>query len=595
MTDLSYLHNKLNEAQQQALQQLTGVVIINAGPGTGKTKTLTARIAYLIKEQRVPAQAVLALTFTQKAAAEMKERLIQLLNTTKLPLISTFHSFAYNLLQQEKKNLTLITHEERDEVLKEAAASLTKKMTVRDVSLLISRYKSSLEEDKPEPVRVYDSHLSARGLMDFDDMLLFFLNLLKQDSLLREKVQLRYQYIHVDEFQDTNTIQYRILQHIIPPQNNLFVIGDPLQSIYSFRGANVRIFETIRQNISVKPIEIRLSTNYRSGKNVIAASSALFPEAPISASATQEPGNVSLIETFNEFTEADWIVNEICSHMGGIDLNQAGDTTGFRFSDFAVIYRTHALARILEQRFSDSAIPYQVIGSNSLYEQKEVKFIIAWLFYLHSHESRYLEDIKKRAPQPFTADLQEALKKDSNHVPVSALVQKVVDLFHLKDMLIDKPTKLRNLNQFMGSMVQFDNYADSLAKAVAYLTYLKEHEYFDPQGDKVTLMTIHAAKGLEFAHVFICGLEDGIIPLRRKQEETDLEEEKRLLYVAMTRAKQRLYLLKARHRNKQKTTMSSFEVYLPEAMVQRVTDPVIDKIAKKAKRTEDKKSQMSLL
>jgi superfamily I DNA/RNA helicase len=582
---------ELNSRQKQAVTTTDGVVVIKAGPGTGKTKTLVARIEHLVKDLNILPENILALTVTQKAAAEMRDRLKTTLPQVKFPHIYTFHAFAHGILERAGKALILVPEEERQKILSQVAEQY-KDMKKRDIGLHITRYKSSITAKKDEMVAFYDSLLAAQGYMDFDDMLLFLFELLETDSIVREQVQTQFTFIHVDEFQDTNMLQYRILQKAAEPENALFVIGDPLQSIYSFRGANPEVFDYLKWDYP-DAVEVSLEQNYRSGKNILETSAAFFPDSPSLQPSTKETGEVVLVDTMNEFTEADFIVNTVCSLMGGTDVNYAAQDGNVRFSDFAVIYRTHASAGILEQKFSDSAIPYQIIGSNALYEQKEIKCITAWLLYLLSKNPMFLETARELCVKKISMGEQSALEKTAM-LPISKIIREIEDICGLRKQTEDSTYKTRNLNQFAGNLRQFDSHSDSLKKTVEYLLYLKEHEYFDPTGDKVTLMTIHASKGLEFDTVFLCGLEEGIIPLIRNDSETNFEEEKRLLYVALTRAKRRVYMLRARTRNKQKVKISSFESYLKPAFYFVEKDEAIEKIAKKIQKKEEKKSQMSL-
>lgn len=582
---------ELNPLQKKAATAVYGVVVIKAGPGTGKTGALVARIEHLVKEHQVHPDNILALTCTQKAAAEMRDRLKSMLPDVPFPHIYTFHAFAHGILNRAGKSLILIPEDERQKIIAQVAEQY-KEMSKRDIALHITRYKSSITAKKDDIVAFYDSLLASQGYMDFDDMLLFLFELLETDSIIREQVQTQFKYIHVDEFQDTNMLQYRILQKAAEPENSLFVIGDPLQSIYSSRGANPEVFDYLKWDYP-EALEVSLQENYRSGKNILGTSAAIFPDAPVLEATIQEKGEVSLIDTMNEFTEADFIVREISSLRGGTDLKSAGEDGAVRFSDFAVVYRTHSFARILEQKFSDSAIPYQVIGSNALYEQKEIKCITAWLLYIYSKNPLFLETASELSPKKISTAEQNTLEQ-AGALPISNILKLIEDTCDLRKQEAESPHKTRNINQFTGNLLQFDSSPESLQKAVEYLLYLKEHEYYDPTGDKVTLTTIHAAKGLEFNTVMLCGLEEGIIPFIRKDTQSNLEEEKRLLYVALTRAKKRVYILRAQTRNKEKTKESSFEGYFKDDFLIRRKDDVIEKIAQKTQKKEEKKAQMSL-
>ncbi|HRN70926.1 MAG TPA: ATP-dependent helicase, partial [Candidatus Woesebacteria bacterium] len=378
------LLKELNELQKKAVAA-DGVVIITAGPGSGKTKTLTSKIAYLVQEKKVNPEQIIALTFTQKATAEMKERLSFL---EKQPQISTFHAFALSLIANTK---TIISEKKRNEILQALIAQHQKTATAKetkDLGLFITNYKNSFAEKPNELVKEYDALLLEQDMIDYDDVLINLYNNLQKNS------QTQFQYILVDEFQDTNLLQYNILQ-LLNTTNNIFVIGDPQQSIYSFRGANPEIFETFKTDFP-QHTHIVLSTNYRSEKHIVEASNKLFPHTQL-VPFLQTQGEIILLQTFNEYTEADWIVNRINEKIGGTDLIQAGnvqtDNKKIKFNDFAVIYRTHALAKQVEQRLYTSGIPYQVIGGDSLFESVEIQFIVLLLQYLFYKKSEYIYEL----------------------------------------------------------------------------------------------------------------------------------------------------------------------------------------------------------
>lgn len=621
----------LNTDQQRAITT-EGTVVIMAGPGTGKTKTLTAKIQYLIQEKQVSPESILALTFTKKAASEMRERLSHL---SKLPYISTFHALA---LDFSETKTPIISETERKELitilLQERKEKITEK-DIQEVSLLITNHKNELQQSQNAIVEQYNALLQEKNLIDFDDLLIHFFKALQTNSIA--EIKSRFQYILVDEFQDTNTLQYEIIKQLLTTPN-LFVIGDPLQSIYSFRGANVEIFNQLVKDFP-DHTTITLAVNYRSGKAVIDASSLLFPHVTKLQSFVQYDGEVLLVNTINEFTEAEWIVEMIDKKVGGTDLIKAGNdiekrAETFCFKDFAVMYRSHSFSRVLKQKFTESGIPFQIIGGDSLYEQTEITFIINTIRFLHnnsaehvyqllispvigvSKESRYklarcyhqdkkefIEIIKSRKEQYIT------LKKDINKIStflhelegidgnmqnarISQIIHKITQIKTMQDYVGDKAPELNNIHMLISIFTQFDREVDSVEKALQYLAYLEAHDYYDQQVDKVPLLSIHAAKGLEFSEVFIVGFEEGNIPSLKSIDQDSIDEEKRLLYVAMTRAKQNLYLISVQNRYKEKTNPSRFKLLLN--VIPQIDDEVIEKRIKQQKKWKEKKSQLSL-
>lgn len=600
----------MNELQQKVVETTEGPVIINAGPGTGKTKTLTARIAYLINEKNIDPSCILAVTFTKKASSEMKERLALLLKNRPLPMIITFHAFGYDLLKEKSESLKIINDQRRQEIVEELIATHKsfQHISLKEILLTISRIKNSdsnaEDPESVEFVKLYSAQLENEQLIDFDDMLLKAYHLLKNDESHLEAIRDRYHYILVDEFQDTNDIQYQLIKLIAGRHKNIFIIGDPYQSIYSFRGASAEIFNTFKKDFP-QYLEITLSQNYRSSSQIIAVSSHLFPGEISLEAMSQQRGKVCLIETLNEYTEADYIVRDIGKKVGGTDLLQSGDLKvgedqGAHFCDFAVIYRTHRLSRVLQQKFDESGIPFQIVGEGSPYKQKEIQLINAALTYIHEPTSELLQrviELRKNHNKNTLSLLQQI----PAHEKVSRLIELIIEVFKIEEQLENKPDKKINLKQFLSAMLQFDRYEDGLARCTSYISHLQDHEFYDENADKVTLLTMHAAKGLEFPYVYICGFEERLIPFIRQngrdainRVSTDLEEEKRLLYVAMTRAKKELYLLCAKMRNREKTDISRFQQLISCEDLKFIEDEATGKILKKREKEKIKKSQMKL-
>jgi superfamily I DNA/RNA helicase len=403
----------------------------------------------------------------------------------------------------------------------------------------------------------------------------------------------RFQYILVDEFQDTNEVQYEIIKKLF--HKSLFVIGDPRQSIYSFRGAGADMFSRITHDFPYAET-ISLPTNYRSAKRIIHVSSLLFPHDETLTPHRQAPGLVQQISSLNEFAEADYIIRTINQYVGGTDLLEAANisdhTQNLSFSDFAVIYRNHHVSKVIQERLFDSGIPFQAIAAESPYAQLEVQFLADCLNYFYDRSDQNLSKILR---YPFIISrnhIKVIFESNTKTTKPSVLMQKLVQHFRLLEKLKDKREEIRNLVQFQNSLTQFDSAKNGIERAVKYLQYLGEREYYDPSCDTVTLLTMHASKGLEFRVVFICGFEEGIIP--PAGHHSQLDEEKRLLYVALTRAKDTLYLTSSQNRNKKAMSPSSFlKLIACEELVQ-MEDEANETIKKKIEKAKIKKSQMKM-
>lgn len=475
--------SNLNPVQKSIVTSNNRVIIVNAGPGTGKTKTLTNRIAYLMHEKNVQPRHIAAITFTNRAAEEMQNRLMTM--TPQTPTVSTFHGFCYALLVEWGIEVALLSNERQQQIVQELlqAQKTKKSISIRAFIRLVSSYKNgfrtSLHAKHAGLIERYNRQLASANLVDYDDLLLLTLSHLTMNDNLRQRVRERMKHMFIDEFQDTNEMQYNIVQSIIGLSGSLFAIGDPLQSIYSFRGSLPGIFDRLKADYP-DTFEATLNINYRSGSRIIAGSSALFSDAVIMRAGTERVGDVTLFDTLDEYTEAEWIVSCINKKIGGSELLTATDDgadSTIDFSDFAIIFRTHRAAHALEKTLSRSGLPYQIV-----------------------------------------------------------------------------------------------------------------HEDTVPEGDRIKILSMHAAKGLEFEYVFVCGFEDGLIPYHRAAV---IDEEKRLLYVAMTRAKKELFLSVARQRNRQKTVISPFYTLLQHSLP-RSQDPHIKKVMMHREKKRLKKSQISL-
>lgn len=553
-----------------------GPVVIVAGPGTGKTKTLTARIAYLIASGRAKPGEILALTFTKKAAQEMRQRVAALLQGRRAPTIATFHSLCHELLGADTP---FVGDAQRLQIVKGLnRPKQLKGVSVRELGLMISCAKNQPaidDADMAKLVRAYNKALAEQDVRDFDDLLLQTYELLKNNQQQRQAVQSRYKYILVDEFQDTNRLQYELLR-LLCGHDNLFVIGDPNQSIYGFRGASGTIFEQFKADFGGHTA-VTLATNYRSVPEVVRLSNALFPGAAELQAHSQMTGQVQAVQVLNEYSEAEWVLGQIQRAIGGGDLQRAvSDDYAMdhrRLGDFAVLYRSRSAAVIFQKLLAESGLPYQVVGDGSPYDTPQIQAIIALLRAAINQENPKLEGFSSAQRRLINQELAEATQA----VP-GALVEKLIAILGFEPS--------RHLQQLAGTLVRFSD----VSSAVAYFDHIAEQGFYDPAAEAITLLTIHAAKGLEFPWVFVIGANEGILPSGRG----DAEEERRLFYVAATRAKEQLQILHARNRGGQKAQASRFITQLPADALPRHTDPHIESQARRIAKRAAKKSQQSL-
>ncbi|HLA03857.1 MAG TPA: ATP-dependent helicase [Patescibacteria group bacterium] len=618
---------ELNKEQIKAAKSSSPFIEILAGPGTGKTKTLVARIRFLLEKKIKPGQ-ILAITFTRKAADEISRRL-----GNRKVFTGTFHSLALLILKEagiepeiipEQKRLLLIKKLRQDKALEVGISALT----ARELGLIISRSKSSniVPANYKVLVNLYQLLLKKEKLSDFDDLLLDAYEQLKTSAELQQKFSSRFSHLLVDEFQDTNEIQYKLLKEL--DAQNIFIIGDPLQAIYAFRGSDSSIFEKFENDF--KPERIVLNKNYRSGLKIVAAAYSLFPDVAVPHALNDTVDSVQLWQTLNEFTEADFILAQIARNLGGLDLNQAGELNVHEkekdeFSDYAVIYRTHGMSRILQQRFKDSGIPFQVIGGNSILSDKTLNFLCLLYGYLFSRSgkdfanllqskivalsdrgveriSRIKEEnlfasvktmyLQKQLTQKKLGKLLQLIESFAEVTDPQAIISEAINTFDLHAAVDELNLRNNAFDEFEMLVSRFE----TVAGFAEHLVELAENGYYDEYSNKVTLLTMHAAKGLEFKNVFICGFEDGIIPFTKfERSEEELLEEKRLLYVAMTRARNNLYLLSARERMRLKAEPSRFWNLIKGDNVNVLEDAAIKKYEKKRKATKAKKSQLKLI
>lgn len=596
----------LDSVQKQAVNIKEGPALVCAGPGSGKTKTLTCRILNLLKNEVSP-KSILAITFTNKAAGEMKERIKQLIDEDRqkkaydldprafnLQFIGTIHALCLEILKEENKApLVIIDDQDRLEIIKRLRTKHKFKLPTKEISRSLNNFKCNkikkLSPELEDFLEIYDKELRNNKSLDYDDLLLEVLRLLKQDQKIQNKYQQRFKYILVDEYQDINSIQNEIIKTLARPQNNLFVIGDADQSIYSFRGAKVELFLRFEDEFPDAKI-LKLKKNYRSTPSIVKASLSLIQHnkkrLPLDLFCVNKIDSpVHIVKCGNERDEAKFIVSKIEKIIGGtallhIDsgiLEENEDQEEYQFSDFAVLYRKNSFAKYLEQEFLHKGIPYQVIGTNNLWLSQEIRKIMSLLKHLVAGNSNLGKEMQKEVLNP---DRLEELKSKN--------IQDIIERSGVKNDYKDNQQALENLGRFEDIVAELEY--SSIRALLAKLALLSRETYIDKRANCVKLMTIHQAKGLEFYTVFISGVEEGFVPLVKEEYGKDeLEEERRLFYVGMTRAKKQLYLTYTKSR----LIWGRRKQQAPSRFLKEIDREIID--TKEFTPRRKKKDQMKLL
>jgi DNA helicase-2/ATP-dependent DNA helicase PcrA len=634
----------LNPEQGRAVETTEGPVLVVAGAGSGKTRVLTRRVAYLLTKGVHPWN-ILAITFTNKAAREMKERIVSLVGPSAEEIwISTFHAMCVRILRRDidrigySRNFTILDTSDQLTVIKQVMKEQNldpKKFEPRAVLHRISQAKNQLltprqmkeradglmDEVAAEVYEGYQHRLKQNQSLDFDDLLMTTVQLFQQAPEVLDYYQRKFQYIHIDEYQDTNHAQYVLVKHLAARHQNLCVVGDSDQSIYRFRGAdisNILHFERDYPSAQV----IKLEQNYRSTQTILDAANGVIEHnrsrKPKKLWTENERGErIQLFEADNEHEEAYFVAETIIR----------GHREGYAYSDYAVLYRTNAQSRVLEEVFLKSNIPYQVVGGIKFYERKEIKDILAYLrLVVNPHDDLSLQrviNVPKRGIGQATMDKiaqhaadhgislfealleAEAIGLSARFLkPLSSFVQLIRELHAMVEYLsavelteevlnrsgyreelkkegtLEAASRLENIDEFLSVAQEFEQRSEDKT-LVAFLTDLALISDIDALEEEenadrgVTLMTLHSAKGLEFPHVFLVGMEEGIFPhVRSLDDEEEMEEERRLAYVGITRAEKRLYLTRARMRmlfgQTSANPPSRFLSEIPEHLVQPV-------------------------
>ena len=606
--------SKLNETQIQPVLQTEGYVLVIAGAGSGKTRVLTSRIAYLVLEKQVSPSNILAITFTNKAAKEMKERLSLLFDGVDYMWCSTIHSMCVKILRSSidklgySKDFTIYDDSDKEKVLKRICQEMGLepdkylKTAKNYISIAKNAGKTPLEfaKDRSDLVNIevyleimlkYEDTLYRSNSLDFDDLLVKTVEIFRQFPEVLNYYASKFSYIHVDEFQDTNEVQFVIVRLLASKHHNLFVVGDDDQSIYGWRGAvidNILDFDKIFSKTKV----YKLEQNYRSTKKILNLANKVIEKntgrrEKVLWTENAEGDDIVYYDAIDERSEAAYVALQIKTLMARYN---------YSYKDFAVLIRLNALSRGFEQEFLKYALPYRVFGGLKFYERKEIKDVLGYLKLVNnpSDNEAFLRIINcpKRGigektvnallsygaenglslydtlvRLEFVADINAgakaklaefrkiifSLQDKSADMPFDDFIKYTIDEVKFREMYSEdteeNKNRLMNIDEFINSAIEFkkDNYQSTLSDFVNSITLSSDVDDMDVD-NAVAIATIHSVKGLEFKCVFIAGLEEGIFPISRASSDDDEEEERRLMYVSITRAQERLYLTKTASR-----------------------------------------------
>ena len=606
----------LNPKQQEAVTHTKGPLLVLAGAGSGKTTVLVNRIAYIIETEKVSPFNILAITFTNKAAKEMYERVVNILGDIAEDMwISTFHSACVKILRRTihllgyENDFVIYDSADTGTLIKECLKELNmddKLFPPRMVSSVISKAKDNMQEPDSfgavneknyfnskiaEVYELYQKKLKRNNALDFDDIVLNTVKVFMENQDILENYQKRFKYILVDEYQDTNNVQYMLISLLAQGTRNICVVGDDDQSIYKFRGANIQNILGFEDEFSDAHV-IKLEQNYRSTQNILdTANKVIGNNRGRKAKALwTENGRGEMVKIFtgeNEYDEGRFVAERI------EELVRAGG----KYSDAAILYRTNSQSRVLEEQLMRNAIPYRVLAGLRFYDRKEIKDIIAYLRVIHNRNDsvslkRVINEPKRgigAATMEKAANIAEFedvsvfdiienagsyqelgraeaklkafckliydLKKSSESMKITDFVERVMrDTDYApaleREDTVESRTRLENLREFISVVSEYEkeNEDATLGGLLEEVSLVADIDAYDEDQDAVVMMTIHSAKGLEFPTVFITGMEEGLFPSGRCESDEDIEEERRLCYVAITRAKEQLYITNTERR-----------------------------------------------
>ncbi len=593
----------LNKEQKEAVLHKDGPLLILAGAGSGKTRVLTTRIAYLIKEHNINPYNILAITFTNKAAKEMKVRIENLIGKTSL-IASTFHSFGVRILRENYEalgylsNFNIMDSDDTLTLIKKILKDLNydpktfspymiknKISSSKNEFIMSDEYKKFVHSEEDDVIykvyKKYQEILFKNNSVDFDDLLILPIKLFNENPSILQKYQERFKYILIDEYQDTNRAQYLLVKMISAKYKNLCVVGDDFQAIYLFRGSdykNILNFEKDYKDCKT----IYLEQNYRSTKTILEAANEVIKHNETGKkknlwSEKEQGEKINYYRSYDEIDEVFYCIRKI---KDLIEKNVS-------FSDITILYRTNAQSRVFEEELLKQNIPFRIIGSFYFYSRKEIKDLLAYLRLIHNpnddisllraintpkrgiglksisnleqeasiYNSSLFDTIKSGKELEFKNIILD-LQTKQNEVTLTELIDLVLDKSGMREALKQEKTleadiRLENLEEFKSITKGFEERVGliSLEEFLLEVSLVSDAEDYKDDPNRITLMTIHSVKGLEFPYIFLVGLEEGIMPHRNSMDSNDeLEEERRLMYVAITRAKEKLYLTNAKKR-----------------------------------------------
>jgi DNA helicase-2/ATP-dependent DNA helicase PcrA len=616
---MSKLLETLNDPQKKAVQKTTGPLLVIAGAGSGKTKVLTHKIAYLI-ESGVSPKNILAVTFTNKAAGEMKLRINSLtssLNINSAGLnIGTFHHICLIILRKHssilgyKSNFIIFDSDDQKALIKSILKELRvdmEKFKPKIFQSQISNLKSNLKSDRafeseasdffPKIVSQvytkYQTYLKEHNAVDFDDIIMMTVKLFHEHKDILENYQNKFKYILIDEYQDTNSAQYNLIKLLAKKDRNICVVGDNDQAIYGWRAADYKNILNFEKDYPDAEVVV-LEENYRSTKNILAAANKVIQKNNSRKeknlfTQNQEGSKINVILASSEKKEAEFITEKI---------KEIRNKEQRKLSDFVILYRANSQSRAVEEAFMNANLLYKIIGGFKFYQRKEVKDVIAYLRYIYNKDDTVsfkrivntpTRGIGKKALENYfekeeiSKNLQiffemiDSLREALTSMTLSKLLREIAKKSGIEKALNNRTpegeSKWENVLELVSVASTYDNEENKIEKFLENIALASDQDEIDQDQPVVNLMTMHAAKGLEFNIVFILGMEDGIFPhSRSKDSYEELEEERRLCYVALTRAKEHLYLLHTEKRNtfgqSQQNPPSRFLYDIPEELVE---------------------------
>lgn len=629
------LIDSLNNRQKEAVVNTDGPMLILAGAGSGKTKVLTTKVAYLIEEKNIDPNNILAITFTNKAAKEMKERIFKLEGNSAFYIqISTFHSFGLKILKENcellgyEKNFTILDSDDSLSIIKKIMKELNidaNKYNPKAIKNVISNNKNEIidpekyslcvntdfDEIALEVYRKYEKSLKINNAVDFDDLLILPLKLFNNNPGVLQKYQEKYKYVFIDEYQDTNEPQYILSKMISAKYKNITVVGDADQAIFTWRGANYKNILNFEKDYKDAKV-VLLEENYRSTKTILNAANNVIKNNKVRKeknlwTQNEEGSKITYYKAFDEKDESNYVVNEIKKLI----------EKGVNPKDICVLYRANAQSRTVEEAFLTSNISYNIVGSYAFYNRKEIKDLIAYLKLIYNNKDdvsllrvinypkrgignkaienlaiksnvldKSLYEVIDSGKELEFKNMIEEIKKEESHLTLTELIDMVLDKSGMKKSLEDEKSieadiRLENLEEFksIAKAMEINEGIVSLEELLDKLALVSDvSEQKNDNEDKVTLMTMHAVKGLEYDYVFVIGVEEGLFPHSNSLESNDeLEEERRLCYVAITRAKKKLYLINARSRILYGKVSSN----VPSRFINEISDEYIETIGKK--------------